>query len=171
MLRRFIVSATLLALLAPAAWAQRPVSLLLGGGATVPVGALADATGTGWNALAGVAVSTLMQPLGLRLDGAYHRLSGEASGPDRAITSGTLNVTYRLPTPNTPIAPYVIAGGGVYRLECRDGGSGCGSDTRGGWNAGLGTKIAALGLRWFVEARFHHVGDARYVPMTIGVGF
>lgn len=171
MLRRFIVTAGLLALLAPAARAQRPVSLLVGGGASIPVGTLADGSSTGWNALAGLAVSTLMQPLGLRLDGAYNRMAGKASGPDQAITSGTLNVTYRLPTPNTPIAPYLSAGGGVYWLECRGDGGVCGSDTRGGWNAGLGTKIAAMGLTWFVEARFHRAGDARYLPVTIGVGF
>ena len=50
--------------------AQRLVSFGVAGGVSIPQGDLRDAANTGWHALGTVVVSTPMQPLGLRLDGA-----------------------------------------------------------------------------------------------------
>jgi opacity protein-like surface antigen len=165
---RHLVGAGMLAMLAARADAQRPLTLTLAGGATFPSGKLGDAAGTGWHALAGLRLSTPMQPLGLRLDVAHNRFGGDTPAPDQAITSGTLNVTYRIPMTNSPMSPYIIAGAGAYRLECI-GEADCGSDTRFGWNAGLGTRLVAFGLRWFIESRFHAAGEARFVPLTLGL--
>jgi opacity protein-like surface antigen len=114
----------------------------------------------------------LMQPIGIRLDGAYNRFNGESDAADVAITSGTLNLTYRLPVTNSPISPYVIAGAGAYRAECV-GDSDCGSTTKFGWNAGLGTKFVMIGLHGFLESRFHATetgsAHARYIPVTLGL--
>jgi opacity protein-like surface antigen len=165
---RHLVGAGVLAILPALAEAQRPLTVTLAGGASFPSGNLADAAGTGWHALAGLGVSTLMQPLGLRLDVAHNRFAGDTPAPDQAVTSGTLNVTYRLPLTNAPISPYLVAGAGAYRLECI-GETDCGSDTRFGWNAGLGTRLAAFGLRWFIESRFHAAGGTRFVPLTLGL--
>lgn len=153
--------------LAGTASAQRPVTLTLGGGASIPVGAFADGVGTGWHALAGVGISSLMQPIGIRLDVAHSRFPGDAE-VDQAITSGTLSLSYRLPMTNSPLSPYVIAGGGAYHARC-SGVPACGSETRAGWNAGLGTRFAALRVKGFLEARFHAAGGARFVPLTLGL--
>jgi hypothetical protein len=159
-----------LLLVAAAARAQRPLTLTVAGGASFPVGAYGDAAGTGWHALAGLGLSALTQPMGLRLDVAHQQLTGDTPAPDQTVTSGTLNLTYRLPMVSSPISPYVITGAGAYHLSCT-GSTDCGSDTRFGWNAGLGTRFVSFGLRWFLESRFHAAGDARFVPLTLGLSF
>jgi opacity protein-like surface antigen len=153
--------------------AQRPVFVNVAGGVSLPMGRFADGANTGWHALASLGVSTFMQPIGLRLDAAYNNFTAKIAGPpDQAVTSATLNLTYRLPMTNSPISPYLITGAGVYRFECV-GGVDCGTTTRFGWNAGLGFKLAGLGHTWFLESRFHAVnaraGNVRFVPITFGL--
>ena len=149
--------------------AQRLVTLNLGGGATVPLGSLADETDPGWHALAGIQISSLMQPIGIRVEGAYNRLGASIAGPDAVVTSATLNFSYRLPLTNSAFSPYLIAGWGPHWLDCAD--ATCDADLRYGGNAGLGTKFL-IGFRGFVEARFHWVtGKVRYTPVTFGLTF
>ena len=159
---------------ASAVGAQRPLSLHVAGGVSMPTGAFGDAASPGWHALAGVALGSLMQPIGLRLDVAHNRFDNDVVAGSRGITSYTLNATYRLPMTNSPLSPYVILGGGAYTFGCF-GAFACGSNTEFGWNAGLGTKFNALGIRGFVESRLHGVnddsGNARFVPLTFGVTF
>ena len=164
----------LLVAFASSAAAQRPLTLSLGGGATFPLGRFADGASIGWHALASLGLSTHMQPIGLRLDAQHNRLTAKAAGPDQAITSATLNLSYRLPMTNSPLSPYIIAGGGAYRFECF-GDTDCGSSSDIGWNAGLGTKFAAFRLKGFVEARWNAVnsegGNVRFVPLTFALTF
>jgi hypothetical protein len=154
--------------------AQRPVQLNLGGGVSLPVAHFKDVANTGWNALAGIGVSSFMQAWGLRLDGAYDRFGAKSAGPTPAIVSGTFNFTYRIPMTNSPLSPYVITGLGAYHLSC-SGTPSCDGFTRFGWNAGLGTKIAALHTKWFLETRLHAVnasgGNIRFVPISLGLTF
>jgi hypothetical protein len=167
------VVAAIVALVAPIHLeAQRPVHLNVAGGVSFPQARFGDVESTGWHALVGLDVSWLMQPIGLRVDVAHNRFTAVAAGPDQAVSSATLNLTYRIPATNTPFSPYLIAGAGAYRIECT-GAINCGSATRFGWNAGLGTKIAILGPRLFIESRFHAVnaraGNVRFVPVTFGL--
>jgi hypothetical protein len=161
--------------------AQRPISIGLGGGVSIPEGDLRDGVNTGWHALGTVALSTLMQPLGLRLDVAYNRLAftdeaAAALGEEgsQSVGSATLNATYRLPMTRSALSPYIISGLGAYRTECSIA-SGCDASTRYGWNVGLGTKLYFLGARSFLEARYHRTerGDANvhYFPVTFGLLF
>ena len=182
-MRRWTVVAVLCALLHPMALlaAQRPISIGLGGGASVPEGDLRDGADVGWHALGVISLSTLMQPLGLRLDVAYNRFafSDEARasiGEDghQDVGSATLNATYRLPMTNSPISPYLISGLGWYRSECSAGPE-CDATTRYGWNIGVGTRIYVLGFRSFLEARYHRTDrgedDVHFFPVTFGVLF
>jgi hypothetical protein len=161
--------------------AQRPISVGVAGGVSIPEGELRDGVDLGWHALGTIALSTLMQPLGLRLDVAYTRFafSDEARaalGEDghHDVGSATLNVTYRLPMTNSPISPYLISGLGAYRSECSVGPE-CDATTRYGWNVGLGTRLYVLGFRSFVEARYHRTErgdtDVHYFPVTLGLMF
>lgn len=161
--------------------AQRPISIGLGGGVSVPEGDLGDGVNAGWHALGTVALSTLTQPLGLRVDLAYNRFAftdkaQAAFGDDgnQSVGSATLNVTYRLPMTDSPLSPYVISGLGAYRTECSVD-PGCDAITRYGWNVGLGTKLYFLGARSFVEARYHRTDrDGRgvhFFPVTFGLVF
>jgi hypothetical protein len=167
-------------LVAPTALvAQRPVSIGIAGGASIPAGDLHDGIEVGWHGLATIAVSTLMQPLGLRIDVAYNRFafSEEAAAlaeEYQSTASATLNVTYRLPMTNSPLSPYLISGLGAYRSECSLD-SACEPTTRYGWNVGLGTKLFVLGFRSFLEARYHRteIGDTdvQYFTPTFGLFF
>jgi hypothetical protein len=171
---RILLFAGSIAAVSATAGGQRPLTLNVGGGVSLPVAHFHNVANIGWHALASIGVSTYMQPLGLRLDGAYNRFSAKSGGPTPAVTSGTLNFTYRLPMTNSPLSPYVITGVGGYHLGC-SGTPACVTSTRFGWNAGLGTKFIAFGLRGFLESRFHAVnsagGNVRYIPITLGLTF
>ena len=171
---RFLLATLALLVAAKPMCAQRPLTLSLGGGASFPLGQFEDGASIGWHALASVGWSTLMQPIGVRLDVQHSRFTAKSVGPDLAVTSATLNLSYRLPMTNSAFSPYVIGGGGAYRFECF-GDTDCGSDTRIGWNAGLGTKFAAFRLKGFLEARWHAVnsdgGNVRFVPITFALTF
>jgi hypothetical protein len=167
MLRHLCAIALLAFATATTAEAQRLVTLNLAGGTSLPQGRLADGADPGWHGLAGLSIGSLMQPMGIRLEGAYNRLPTGATLPDAVITSATLNFTYRLPMTDSPLSPYVITGWGAYWLDCAA--SDCEADQRFGWNAGLGTKFN-FGLRGFLEGRFHGVtGKVRYIPISIGI--
>lgn len=152
---------------------QRPISIGLAGGVSLPQGNLADGANTGWHALGTVALTTLMQPLGLRLDIAYNRFELSDIDGNESVGSATLNATYRLPMTNSPMSPYLISGLGAYRSECSLD-VGCDATTKFGWNVGLGTKLF-VGVRSFIEARYHSTkrGDEsiRYLPLTLGLLF
>ena len=169
-----LAAAGLGCLTAAALGAQSPLSLSIGGGASLPLGRFGDFANPGWHALASIGLSSLMQPIGLRLDVAHNRFTAEGAGPEQAVSSGTLNFSYRLPMTNSPLSPYVITGAGAYRFECV-GSVDCGETTRFGWNAGLGMKWVGLGLTGFLEGRFHAVnagtGNVRFVPVTLGLTF
>jgi hypothetical protein len=165
---------------APAA-AQRPLSIGIAGGVTVPAGSLRDGVNTGWHALGTVGLSSPMQPLGLRLDGAYNRFSYSdrtrlalGGAGTQSVSSATLNASYRLPMTNSPLSPYLITGLGAYRTDCSFG-PGCAGSTRFGWNGGLGTRLYTMGVTSFIEARYHQTtrGDSgvHFVPVTLGLLF
>jgi hypothetical protein len=152
---------------------QRPIWIGLAGGVSLPQGDLANGVNTGWHAQGTLGLSTLMQPLGLRLDVAYNRFEFSDVDGNQSVGSATLNATYRLPMTNSPMSPYLISGLGAYRIECSLD-AGCDATTRFGWNVGLGTKLY-VGFRSFIEARYHRTkrGDAsvNYFPLTIGLMF
>ncbi len=181
-MRQIILIAVLLS--AMSSWAapshaQRPITIGLAGGASMPNGPFGSSVNTGWHALATVVAGLPMLPLGLRADAAYNQFGFEGgsgsglAGARQSVTSATLNLTYRLPMTNSPLSPYIITGLGGYHAAC--GGATCTSSTRFGWNAGLGTKVMVLGLRTFVEGRYHSAdrpdGDETYFPITFGVMF
>lgn len=165
-----VVVAALLLAGAQIAAAQR---LNIGGGVSMPQGDLADVASTGWHGLGSLEFGSLTLPQGLRLDLAYAQFGlDEALGSgNQTVMSGTLNFTYRMPSSNSPVAPYLIAGLGAYHMDCSL--ASCDAATRYGWNFGLGTKLYVLGLRSFVEARYHltkfHGTPVHYFPLTFGI--
>ena len=165
------------AILLPAtADAQRVLHVGLAGGLSIPQGPLSDASNTGWNALGTIWLSTLMQPIGLRLDAAYNQFGfkgGTGVTGNQTIASATLNATYRLPMTNSPMSPYLVTGLGAYRTDCSV--ATCTAATHFGWNAGLGTKINILGALTFLEARYHRTSandqSIAFFPVTFGLIF
>jgi hypothetical protein len=159
--------------------AQRPIQFSLAGGLSTPQSDLKDVAELGWHALGAIHVSSLMLPLGLRLDAAWNTFGSSddvagVPGTDLTVISVTGNLTYRWPMTNSTLSPYVIGGLGAYRSDCTAS-AGCESETDFGWNAGLGTKLYLLGFRSFLEVRFHSTsrGDVNvtYLPLTFGLTF
>src|SRR5215213_6948004 len=132
--------------------AQRPISIGVGGGVSIPDGDFDDAVNAGWHALVTASIGSPMHPWGARLDLAYSRFGFSeqavtAFGGQGHQTTGsaTLNFTYRLPKVTSPVSPYLLWGIGAYRTDCSLGPN-CESRVRYGWNYGLGARFFFLGF-------------------------
>ena len=88
------------ALFASAAQAQTPVSFGLGGGVTLPLGDFGDAAKTGFHGTGLVEFQPASLPVGIRLDGTFHRIGFSDLQEDFAgegnfqMITGTLNGVY-----------------------------------------------------------------------------
>jgi hypothetical protein len=109
----------------------------------------------------------------LRLDVGYDRFGVKGGGSDNAnIWSGLGEVTLKVPQV-LAVSPYLVAGGGVYRLSTSYAGST--SSTKGGWNAGGGITFGVGMAKLFVEGRYNSVSTelvkTKYVPVILGISF
>ena len=162
--------------------AQSPVSVGVGAGFVVPIGALRHDVNPGLRALAMVDLGVPEMPFALRVDAAYDRLgfqsapvgaAGRETGA-RTVASASVNLTLISSDWERVVSPYAIAGVGFSRIGCA-GRTDCGSSTQMGWNVGLGMRLGLFGLRGFTEARMHcvpkTVADDCYIPVTVGLRF
>ena len=147
------------------------------GGVSFPKGDAAQAQDMGYNGGLGLAFSAPMIPIGIRIDGALTHFPGKDNNVGAGFTastnvwSGTVNATYGLPLP-LPVKPYAIAGLGYYgAIVTVDGIPGSTSDSKLGYNAGVGVSMS----RFFAEVRYHHMntdGSAlTFMPLTFGISF
>ena len=168
--------------------AQQGGTFAVSGGATAPVGDLADGTGIGYH----VQLSIQGRPPAvggptLRLDGLYANVGGKDGGVDVNTWSVNLNVVLAgaLDRASGGVRPYGLAGVGYYNVKPDVEGI----DGRGvlGFNAGGGLDFTlGQGLGAFIEVRYHHAigafesggllfeGDktpAQFIPITFGVRF
>ena len=158
------------------------VRLLIGGGSTLALGDFGDAFNNGPHGILGIAFQPRGFPLGIRIDGMFHRISGDedALGFDDVNTqviNGTANLVYSFSTSTeTAIRPYLIGGGGFYNLKAvgDDVPDGLESDTELGVNAGAGFDYRAgenIGI--FLEGRFHLIftedDNTNVLPISLGV--
>jgi opacity protein-like surface antigen len=176
-----VVAVLLLLVTAAAANAQGTSGLHVGiaGGVTFPEGEAEDVFDSGWNAGALLVFQFPVVPIGIRVDGSYHKLdAAEDPGTtgDAEILAGTANlvVGFRL----LLVKPYVVGGIGVYRLDFSDEsfpGAFSGTNNENGWNAGAGVSFSLRKIDVFVEARYHSVateGDRfEFVPVSVGIVF
>ena len=158
------------------------VKFLVGGGLSLALGDFGDAFNMGPHGLVGVAFQPAGFPLGIRVDGMYHRISGDedvllTSDEDAQIINGTVDAVYSLSSStDTPIRPYILAGGGIYNSKLVGDGvpDGTDGDTKFGINAGAGFDYQAsdnLGI--FLEGRFHLIftdpDKTNLLPISVGV--
>jgi opacity protein-like surface antigen len=156
----------------------------LGVGASVPLGNFKDVAKTGYHGLVGVSFAPSSFPLGIQIDGQYHRLKQKASVGNRTnqIIMGTGNLIYKFKTSeDSKFRPYLMAGGGIYNFKLVSGddvaGPGVGNTgntaTKFGLNAGAGFDIKARGVGFFAEGRFHDVftdgPNTKFLPITVGI--
>lgn len=161
---------------------------LIGGGPTLGLGDFGDAFPNGPHGLAAFGFQPVGFPVGLRVEGMYHRLTGDDelldfTDLDTRILSGTVNAVVNFTTsPVSPIRPYLIAGGGLYNTRSvgDDAPDGAGSETDFGINGGAGLDYRIgqnVGL--FLEGRYHLIfteedeivgsSNTSIVPISLGV--
>ncbi len=176
-IRSFVVVAVLAATVGNSTAAAQGVTVSVGGGPALPLGFLNSGTNIGVHAMAAVSVAPAAFPIGIRVDGMYHRygFSDGADGHFR-VFQGTANAVYHfLATGSTTIRPYLLGGVGLYNCKTisdlpfiPDE-----STTDLGINGGAGVDVIAGALRVFTEARYHNVftsgENAEFLPITVGV--
>jgi opacity protein-like surface antigen len=165
--------------------AQTRLHAGLGGGATLPLGSTSDALKTGWHGMVSLLVLPGGSPVGIQIDGMYHRIPGDpdvlgTDDLDTQIINGTVNAVFKFPVAEeSRFGPYLIGGVGYYNFKAVGDDVPSGVDDSSsdfGLNAGAGFDIA-LGSRagLFVEGRFHNVftdvEDTKFIPITAGVKF
>lgn len=165
------VAAAALALVASAssAEAQRPVSIGLSAGASLPVGTLGDATETGYNvsAMADFGLPTL--PFGFRVEAMYNALGLSVGDGNYRVVALTGNLKWAFP--GIAMRPYVVVGGGLYNGKLPEGPA----DSNFGMNGGAGVDFALSGFSAFGEIRFHssfiEEENLNFVPISFGIRF
>lgn len=156
------------------------VGVMFGG--TTPVSNYHDVAQTAWHVGAFVDFGRVAGPLGVRIEGMYHRfgdknllfagggLSEVSIENEPWIVHGDVNLNLGLSDTTSTIRPYLTGGGGVYYLKntvkCKS--ELCGgeitldelSETKFGLNGGAGLEFPLSGFSAFIEARYHYVFDA-----------
>ena len=152
----------------------------LGGGLSMPTGALDDLYGNGWNVTGSAGWHPTQSPFGVRFDATYDRLNGQSFPPgsanelaDASVLAGLAEVTLRIPKA-LGLNPYLVGGGGVYRFNDY-GVEDAEASTEFGWNIGGGLRFGWGFTSLFVESRYMSVGTpgerATYVPIILGITF
>lgn len=166
---------------ASAAHAQGTSGFHLGvfGGVTLPQDEAEKVFDRGWNAGALLIFQFPVVPVGIRVDGSYHKLDvAENVGltGDAEILAATANVVVGFRV--LLVKPYVVGGVGYYRLDFTDESfpsAFSGTENETGWNAGGGVSFSLRNIDIFVEARYHSVGtegtDFKFVPVSVGIVF
>jgi opacity protein-like surface antigen len=147
------------------------------GGITNPQGDTKDFFDDGWHGGALVVWNFPVVPVGIRVDGSYHKLDGaNAAAGDAEVLAGTANVVLGFRA--ILLKPYFVGGVGYYRLDFSDASfpsSFRGKQNETGWNAGAGISISLRKIDLIVEARYHSVdteGDRfKFVPVSVGLVF
>ena len=156
---------------------SNPVSFGIFAGASVPLGDFSDNfAGTGFHVGGLLQWNSPTAPIGLRVDGAYHKFGNSGtSTADPSMVVGTVNGMYLFPSTST-VRPYIIGGGGIYNERC----SVCESQTKFGVNAGVGMNVPLSGFSTIIEARFHLIFDSdneantsnkTFIPISVGLMF
>ena len=152
--------------------AEAQPRLLVGGGFSAPNGQITDVADPGYHLQAGLQVTIPTLPLGLRGDGAYHRMGATtADFAQTEVLAGSLSLVFHLP--GVGLQPYFLGGIGSYQTE-----AGPVDDpqkvTDVGYHGGFGVAIGGTGLGGFAEVRYVQIQSAvttRLIPVTLGFRF
>ena len=182
-IRSVVLGAVLMASVGAApAVAQGGAKFSLGGGLTLPLSEFGDVASTGFHGLAAVSFQPTGFPVGIQVDGMYHRLGvdddpiGGDIDANFQVIQGTANAVYRFAnSADSKVRPYLIGGVGLYnaKLTGDDVPDGVGGNTDFGINGGAGFDFVAGSVALFVEGRFHNIfsdGEStNFIPITVGV--
>ena len=160
------VVATLLTGIPAVSHAQLKVSVA--GGAS-PGLATEFPTNFGYHLQAGLELSFPALPIGVKVDGNWHRLALDGLDGTYQIFTGTVSAVFPLHSFGAT-TPYVIAGPGFYQLRMEPRFALDATKTSIGFNGGLGIRTVR---NLFAEARVHTTVDFETVitPVTVGIRF
>jgi len=176
----FGAAALALALSASTVQAQRPFSVGVALGATVPVQEFGKFADLGYHGMVSLGFTPPALPVGVRIDGAFNELKASNDSLKYRVMSLTANATIGVPMAMSPISPYVIGGLGIYNFD--NDAPNTKSDSNLGFNIGIGTKFGLAGFGTFIEARYHYVtgeddpttgvsNSISYIPISFGITF
>jgi opacity protein-like surface antigen len=167
---------------------SRPVRIMLGGGATVPVGDFGKKYNDGYNLQGSLLFHFPGFPVNLRTDVSYTRLklndllslySSSYSSASAELLGGLANLT--VPLGVGPVRPYVMAGLGAFNVDpAQVAAETVESSVSFAINGGVGVQLRLLGLEAFVETRVHNVftdegiidrKGIQMIPLTFGIIF
>jgi opacity protein-like surface antigen len=172
-LKGIVAAALGVALLAAPAAAQ--IGWSVGAGMTMPQGDFGDAADNGFHGMAAATFTLPASPIKIRADFGYHTM---AASEDLV---GTADVSWNMMTLSGdaqwtimpgPLSPYLI--GGVTWGSLGVGGDDApdvDSESDFGFNLGGGLDFGLGALSLFAEARYFSVGDADFLPLTVGIKF
>lgn len=178
-MNRFIIptlaTAVAMAAAAPGANSQsssNPFQIGGAAGIAFPTGDLGTFTNTGYNVTLAVGYNPAASPIGLRFEAAYNEFGFQGGGGNMNIPAFTANAVFALPA--SGFTPYVIGGGGLYRVGASTAFGNPSSENRFGFNAGAGVKLPlSSSFETFVEARYNYVsvngGSLSFIPVTVGI--
>lgn len=166
---------------ASVAEAQRPFTVGLSAGPSLPASDFSGSHNIGINVAAHVGVGLPASALGLRFEGFYNLFDNtELAFPNSDVNPELVNTPVRIVGGNANVVynffagrgvgPYVIGGVGAYNVkpERSDG------STDLGFNAGAGGRFRVAAMGGFIETRLHATrGDLKlqYIPITVGIEF
>ena len=159
----------LISWIAPAA-ANGQAVVHLGAGLTSPTGAFSEVAEPGYHLTAGVEVGVPSLPVGLRLDGSYHRMPAPSSAFDAPrVLGAALDVVFHLP--GSGLEPYTLVGIGRFRVTSGPRGSGDVDHDRG-FRLGFGVNLGSAAFAEIQLVRISSEGpNVRYVPLSVGLRF
>lgn len=159
-----------------------PIAFGVVAGASIPLGDFGDAANTGWHAGGLVQWNGPVFPIGIRGEVVYHSFDSKLDDQvGLNIFAATLNGVWVFPmTEPATVRPYIIGGGGLYRVGCSDCG-GLDAENKGGINIGGGIQVPLSGFTSIIEARWHIVFDSddtvaddsntMFIPISVGLLF
>ena len=154
---------------------------------SVPTGDLSNDAASGFHLQGASSYHRLGWPIDLRAELGYYHFGAKdftvaGARPGQTINetgksssiAGDVDATYALNTIGRT-RPYLLGGPGVYNTHAeltRAGGTPTTSSaTKVGLNVGGGLNFSLIGRQAFLEARYHHVDTAAWIPITFGFRF
>lgn len=174
-----LAGATLaVAAVAPAAVAQdaaatRAVRFGVEGGLSMPSGDFGDAANMGFLVGGIMDIMPANWPVAIRANLDYQRWGVDselADGENFSSISVTGDAMFAIPTTGG-IKPYILGGLGFYRTQCSADGEACDASNDLGFNFGGGLNFNLGTLDTHVEARYHSVDEADFIPIVFGIRF
>ena len=147
----------------------------------MPIGSTADNVKMGYNATLGLGIKPPLAPIGLRIEGMWNQFDNKNQSFGKIgtrILAGTANVTLSGAGMPIPMG-YLIGGLGMYNFGVTNWPTALGSkpetESKVGFNIGVGLNFPLTGFSTYAEARLHIVNtegsSTKFIPIVFGIKF